>query len=678
MNLAFLFEHAIRNVIIVGLLSLAYSVFLIFNVLSKPRGDKKMNEISDAIVEGASAYMKTQYTVVAIIGVVIFAILYFLLGWLTAMGFLVGALFSAISGIIGMSIAVRANIRTAQAAKSGLSAAFSLAFKGGAVTGLLVASLALLSISGFYLLMLRLNITSLQPLIALGFGGSLISVFARLGGGIFTKSADVGTDMVGKIEKNIPEDDPRNPGVIADLVGDNVGDDAGMAADLFETYVITAVAAMILGELTFKGNQTVLNYPLLIGAIAIIASIIGSWFVKVKGAGIMNALYQGLGITMIISTIGIYYVTNTIFPNGLSGIPSLNLFYSALIGLAITIGMVIITEYFTSKKFGPVKTIAQASTTGHGTNVIAGLAVSMKSTLMPILLISAGILLAFNQAGLYGIAVAAMSMLSLTGIIVAIDAFGPITDNAGGIAEMAGMDKKVRDVTDPLDAVGNTTKAITKAYAIGSAGLAALVLFASYTQELMKVPGDTGKFVFSLSDPLVIVGLFIGGALPYFFGALAMEAVGKASGAIVNEIRRQFREIKGIMTGKAKPQYAKAVDIVTKSAIKNMIVPALIPVVTPILVGFLLGPKALGGLLVGSIITGLFVAISMTTGGAAWDNTKKYIEEGNLGGKGSFAHQAAVTGDTVGDPYKDTAGPAINPMIKILNIVALLIASFLI
>ncbi|MBF8249807.1 MAG: hppA [Candidatus Levybacteria bacterium] len=663
---------------IVGLLSLVYSVFLIFNVLSKPRGDKKMNEISDAIVEGAGAYMKTQYTVVTIIGVIIFAILYFAFGFITALGFLVGALFSAISGIIGMSIAVRANIRTAQAAKSGLSAAFSLAFKGGAVTGLLVAALALLSISGFYLLMLRLNITSLQPLIALGFGGSLISVFARLGGGIFTKSADVGTDMVGKIEKNIPEDDPRNPGVIADLVGDNVGDDAGMAADLFETYVITAVAAMILGELTFKGNQIVLYYPLLIGAIAIIASIIGSWFVKVRGTGIMMALYQGLGITMVISTIGIYYTTNTIFPNGLNGIPSINLFYSALIGLAITIGMVVITEYFTSKKFGPVKTIAQASTTGHGTNVIAGLAVSMKSTLMPILLISAGILLAFNQAGLYGIAVAAMSMLSLTGIIVAIDAFGPITDNAGGIAEMAGMDKKVRDVTDPLDAVGNTTKAITKAYAIGSAGLAALVLFASYTQELMKAPDDIGKFVFSLSDPLVIVGLFIGGALPYFFGALAMEAVGKASSAIVDEIRRQFREIKGIMTGKAKPEYAKAVDIVTKSAIKNMIVPALIPVVIPILVGFLLGPKALGGVLVGSIITGLFVAISMTTGGAAWDNTKKYIEEGNLGGKGSFAHQAAVTGDTVGDPYKDTAGPAINPMIKILNIVALLIASFLI
>jgi K(+)-stimulated pyrophosphate-energized sodium pump len=678
MNLSFFFDHAIRNIIIVGLISLVYSAFLVFNVLSKPRGDKKMNEISDAIVEGASAYMKTQYTIVAIIGTVIFIVLYFLLGPIAAVGFLVGALFSAISGIIGMSIAVRANIRTAQAAKEGLSAAFSLAFKGGAVTGLLVASLALLSVSGFYLLMLRLNITGLQPLIALGFGGSLISVFARLGGGIFTKSADVGTDMVGKIEKNIPEDDPRNPGVIADLVGDNVGDDAGMAADLFETYVITAVAAMILGELTFKGNQTVLYYPLLIGAIAIIASIIGSWFVKIKGTGIMNALYRGLGMTMIISIIGIYYTTSSIFPNGLSGIPSINLFYSALVGLAITIGMVIITEYFTSKKFNPVRTIAQASTTGHGTNVIAGLAVSMKSTLMPILLISAGILLSHNQAGLYGIAVAAMSMLSLTGIIVAIDAFGPITDNAGGIAEMSGMDKKVRDITDPLDAVGNTTKAITKAYAIGSAGLAALVLFASYTQELTRSSKDIGRFAFSLSDPLVIVGLFIGGALPYFFGALAMEAVGKASSAIVTEIRRQFREIKGIMTGKAKPEYAKAVDIVTKSAIKNMIVPALIPVVTPILVGFLLGPKALGGLLVGSIITGLFVAISMTTGGAAWDNTKKYIEEGNLGGKGSFAHQAAVTGDTVGDPYKDTAGPAINPMIKILNIVALLIAPFLI
>jgi len=678
MNLSFFLDHAVRNIILVGVISLIYSIFLIFNVLSNPRGDKKMNEISDAIVEGAGAYMKTQYTVIAIIGAVIFAILYLLLGPINAVGFLIGAVFSAISGIIGMSIAVRANVRTAQAAKSGLPSAFSLAFKGGAVTGLLVASLALLSISGFYLLLTRLNINSLQPLISLGFGGSLISVFARLGGGIFTKSADVGTDMVGKIEKNIPEDDPRNPGVIADLVGDNVGDDAGMAADLFETYVITAVAAMILGGLTFKGNTAVLYYPLVVGAIAIIASIIGSWFVKVKGKAIMNALYQGLGITMIIAIVGIYFFTNAIFANGLSGIPTMNIFYSALVGLAITIGMVVITEYYTSKKYGPVKTIAQASTTGHGTNVIAGLAVSMKSTFFPIILISVGILIAFSQAGLYGIAVAAMSMLSLTGIIVAIDAFGPITDNAGGIAEMAGMDQKVRDVTDPLDAVGNTTKAITKAYAIGSAGLAALVLFSSYIEELAKAPKGTGNIIFSLSDPKVIVGLFIGGSLPYFFGALAMEAVGKASSAIVDEIRRQFREIKGIMTGKAKPEYARAVDIVTKSAIKTMIFPALIPVVAPILVGFLLGPKALGGLLVGSIVTGLFVAISMTTGGAAWDNTKKFIEEGNLGGKGSFAHQAAVTGDTVGDPYKDTAGPAINPMIKILNIVALLIAPFLI
>lgn len=678
MDLSFLLDHAIRNTLIVGLAALVYSVFLIFNVLSKPRGDKKMNEIADAIVEGASAYMRKQYTVVAIIGAVIFFILYFVLNPIAAVGFFIGALFSAISGIIGMSIAVRANIRTAQAAKTGLASAFSLAFKGGAVTGFMVASLALLSVGGFYLLLLRLNITSLQPLIALGFGGSLISIFARLGGGIFTKSADVGTDMVGKIEKGIPEDDPRNPGVIADLVGDNVGDDAGMAADLFETYVVTVVAAMILGQLTFGGNLVVLYYPLLIGAVSIIASIIGSWFVKVKTAGIMSALYRGLAIAIVISTIGIYYVTNAVFPKGLNGIPSLNIFYSAAIGLAITIGMVIITEYFTSKKFSPVKTIAQASTTGHGTNVIAGLAVSMKSTFLPILLISAGILLAFNQAGLYGIAVSAMSMLSLTGIIVAIDAFGPITDNAGGIAEMAGLDEKVRRVTDPLDAVGNTTKAITKAYAIGSAGLAALVLFASYTQELTKASRDLSAAVFSLSDPNVVVGLFIGGALPYFFGALTMEAVGKTAVSVVNEVRRQFKEIKGIMEGRAKPQYGKAVSIVTTAAIKQMIVPALIPVLAPILVGFLLGPKALGGLLVGSIITGLFVAISMTTGGAAWDNTKKYIEEGNLGGKGSFAHQAAVTGDTVGDPYKDTAGPAINPMIKILNIVALLIAPFLI
>ena len=670
MNLSFILDNALVTGVVAGFISIGYSIYLILNVLSKPKGDKKMNDIADAISEGAHAYMKRQYKVVGIIGFVIFVLLFFAFNPITAIGFLVGAIFSAIAGIIGMIIAVKSNVRTTQAAKTGLSSAFSLAFRSGAVTGLMVAGLALLSICGFYLILNRIGVTSLQPLIALGFGGSLISVFARLGGGIFTKAADVGTDMVGKIEKGIPEDDPRNPGVIADLVGDNVGDDAGMAADLFETYVITTVAAMILGSLTFKGNPAVLYYPLIIGAVSIISSIIAVQFVKLKEKSIMSALYKGLGIAMTVSLVGFYFFTKSIFPEGLNGISSNNLFYASIIGLIITLGLVIITEYYTSKKFTPVKIIANASTTGHGTNVIAGLANSMKSTLLPILLIAGGILISFNLAGLYGIAIAGVSMLSLTGIIVAIDAFGPITDNAGGIAEMAGLDKKVRDITDPLDAVGNTTKAVTKAYAIGSAGLAALVLFASYTQESHITS-------FSLSDPSVIVGLFIGGALPYFFGALAMEAVGKTAVAVVNEVRRQFKEIKGIMTGKAKPEYAKAVDIVAAAAIKQMIVPALIPVVTPILVGFILGPVALGGLLVGSIITGLFVAISMTTGGAAWDNTKKYIEEGNLGGKGSFAHQAAVTGDTVGDPYKDTAGPAINPMIKVLNIVALLIASFL-
>ena len=676
MDLSFIVNNAIAFSVTVGLLSVAYSILLTLNVLSKPRGDKKMNDIADAIAEGAIAYMKRQYMAIATIGALIFVLMFFAFNPITAIGFLIGGIFSAISGIVGMSIAIRSNVRTTQAAKKGLSFAFDVAFKGGAITGFMVAGLALLSVAGFYLVLGNIGISNLQPLIALGFGGSLISVFARLGGGIYTKSADVGTDMVGKIEKGIPEDDPRNPGVIADLVGDNVGDDAGMAADLFETYVITTVAAMILGNLLFKGNQEVLFYPLLIGAVSIIASIVATGFIKLKGKSIMEPLYQGLGIAIIISLIGFNTFTNLLFPNGINGISSTNLFYSSIIGLIITIGMVIITEYFTSKKFSPVKTIANASTTGHGTNVIAGLAVSMKSTLAPILLISAGILIAYTLAGLYGIAIAATSMLSLTGIIVAIDAFGPITDNAGGIAEMARLDKKVRDVTDPLDAVGNTTKAITKAYAIGSAGLAALVLFASYTQELTASRAE--PIAFSLSDPSVIIGLFIGGALPYFFGALAMEAVGKASVAVVNEVRRQFKEIKGLMKGTAKPEYGKAVDIVTKASIKQMLVPALIPVVAPMLVGFILGPKALGGLLVGSIITGLFVAISMTTGGAAWDNTKKYIEEGNLGGKGSFAHQAAVTGDTVGDPYKDTAGPAINPMIKVLNIVALLIASFLI
>ncbi len=675
MNLSFITNNAILVAIAASILSLAYAYFQTVKILKFPRGDKKMNEISDAIQEGATAYMKRQYTVIAVIGLLIFAGLYYVFGLWTAIGFAVGAIFSSIAGIIGMSIAVRTNIRVAQAARRGLGAAFSLAFNGGSITGLMVAGLALLSVSGFYFVIEKVNPNNLQPLIALGFGGSLISVFARLGGGIFTKSADVGTDMVGKIEKGIPEDDPRNPGVIADLVGDNVGDDAGMAADLFETYVITAVAAIILGSLTFVGNRSVVFFPLLIGAVSIVASIVGTSFVKLRGKSIMGALYQGLGISMALSLVGFYFLTKALFPLGLDNISSLNLFYVLIVGLVVTIGMVIITEYFTSKKFGPVKSIANASTTGHGTNVIAGLAVSMKSTLAPIILICGAILFSYSFAGLYGVAVAAMSMLSMSGIIIAIDAFGPITDNAGGIAEMAGMPEKVRNVTDPLDAVGNTTKAVTKAYAIGSAGLAALVLFAAYTQELIK----TGKSAdFSLSDPSVIIGLFIGGALPYFFGALAMEAVGKTSVAVVNEVRRQFKEIKGIMEGTTKPEYGKAVDIVASSAIKQMVFPALIPVAAPIIVGFMLGPRALGGLLVGSIITGLFVAISMTTGGAAWDNTKKYIEEGNFGGKGSFAHQAAVTGDTVGDPYKDTAGPAINPMIKVLNIVALLIASFLV
>lgn len=675
MNLSFITENATAVAILASVLSLAYAYLQTKKILKFPRGDKKMNDIADAIEEGAVAYMKKQYTVVAAIGLLIFAGMYYIFGIWTAVGFATGAILSSIAGIIGMSIAVRTNIRVAQAARRGLAAAFSLAFNGGSVTGLMVAGLALLSVAGLYFVINIVEPGNLEPLIALGFGGSLISVFARLGGGIFTKSADVGTDMVGKLEKGIPEDDPRNPGVIADLVGDNVGDDAGMAADLFETYVITAVAAIILGSLTFPGQTGVLFYPLLIGAISIVASIIGTLFVELRGKSIMGALYQGLAISIIFALIGFYILTQSLFPIGLSGIPATNLFYTLVIGLIVTIGLVLITEYYTSKKFSPVRVIANASATGHGTNVIAGLAISMKSTFAPIILISAAILTSYGLAGLYGVAVSAMSMLSMSGIIIAIDAFGPITDNAGGIAEMSGMPEKVRKVTDPLDAVGNTTKAVTKAYAIGSAGLAALVLFASYTQELIK----SGKAAdFSLSDPYVIVGLFIGGALPYFFGALAMEAVGKTSVSVVNEVRRQFKEIKGIMEGTAKPEYAKAVDIVTTSAIKQMVFPALIPVAAPLIVGFGLGAQALGGMLVGSIVTGLFVAISMTTGGAAWDNTKKYIEEGNLGGKGSFAHQAAVTGDTVGDPYKDTAGPAINPMIKVLNIVALLIASFLV